>query len=394
MAVTAPETRPAPARQQPDWPDATEVARVRAALSALPPLVRAGDVRALRAQLARVAAGEAQVVQAGDCAEDPAECTPGYVARKRAVLDLLAGAMRMVTHRPVVRVGRMAGQFAKPRSRPTEWCNGIELPVYRGHMVNGPEPDPAARRPDPERLLAGYRAASEAMTHLGWRPGGGPDGPGHGPDAPVWTSHEALLLDYELPMLRPGDGDRPLLASTHWPWIGERTRQVDGAHVDLLARVDNPVACKVGPGMTADELTALCERLDPLREPGRLTLIARMGAGAVADRLPPLVAAARASGHPVIWLCDPLHGNTVSTPDGVKTRVVTTVEREVREFQRAVTEAGGVAGGLHLETTPDDVAECVAAEGPGGPAAGKYTSFCDPRLNPAQAVSVVSAWRG
>ncbi|UQI47436.1 3-deoxy-7-phosphoheptulonate synthase [Streptomyces sp. HU2014] len=383
-------TRLKPAPQQPDWRDAPQVQRVRDELAARPALVRSADVRTLRAHLAQVARGESQVVQAGDCAEDPAECTSGYVARKAGLLDVLAGVMKMITHKPVVRAGRMAGQFAKPRSRPTEHVGGTELPVYRGHMVNSPEPHPERRRPDPQRLLSGYLAASEAMSHLGWlaparRSGVCP---------PVWTSHEALLLDYELPMVRPDESGRALLTSTHWPWIGERTRQVDGAHVALLAEVANPVACKVGPGMDPDELLTLCELLDPGREHGRLTLIARMGADAVSERLPALVEAVRAEGHPVIWLTDPMHGNTVTAPDGLKTRLLDTVVREVRGFQCSVRTAGGVAGGLHLETTPEDVTECVRDESGLGHVGDKYTSFCDPRLNPAQAIEVVSAWQG
>ncbi|WP_020669517.1 3-deoxy-7-phosphoheptulonate synthase [Amycolatopsis nigrescens] len=376
------------ARQQPQWEDDAQVLSVRRELAALPGLVDAEAVRTLRSILAGVATGQAHVVQAGDCAEDPAECTPGYVARKAGLLDVLAGVLKMNTHRPVVRAGRIAGQFAKPRSRPTELVGDVELPVYRGHMVNSPEPDPDGRRADPRRLLSGYRAASDAIELLGWRDARSRIEP------PVWTSHEALLMDYEMPMLRQDEQGRPLLTSTHWPWIGERTRQVDGAHVAMLADVVNPLACKVGPNTTTDELVALCERLDPGREPGRLTLIARMGAEAVTRLLVPLVVAVRAAGHPVIWLCDPMHGNTVNTPAGLKTRFLETVIREVEGFQLAVGAAGGVAGGLHLETTPDDVTECVRGDAGVGQVGDKYTSLCDPRLNPRQAVDVVSAWNG
>ncbi|MET9467338.1 MULTISPECIES: 3-deoxy-7-phosphoheptulonate synthase [unclassified Streptomyces] len=378
------------ALQQPQWSDPLQVQRVRRTLEARPPLARAEDIRTLRSLLGRVATGDAMMVQAGDCAEDVNEHTPGYVARKAAVLDLLAGTLRIATHRPVVRVGRIAGQFAKPRSSPTEWIGGVELPSYRGDMVNGPEPDAENRRPDPLRILAGYMAANDIVENLGWKT----RTEGQGIEAPVWTSHEALLLDYELPMLRRDGSGGTYLGSTHLPWIGERTRQVDGAHVALLADVFNPVACKVGPGMTPEELLALCERLDPARDPGRLTLIARMGAGLVADRLPPLVEAVRAAGHPVIWLTDPMHGNTVTAPDGNKTRMLATIVREVRGFQQAVLAGGGVAGGLHLETTPDDVTECATDEAALARVGEKYTSRCDPRLNPGQAVHVVSAWNG
>ncbi|KUH39553.1 MULTISPECIES: 3-deoxy-7-phosphoheptulonate synthase [Streptomyces] len=377
------------ALQQPEWPDAAEAEGVRAELARRPALVRPADLKTLRGFLARVAAGEALVVQAGDCAEDFGERAPGDVARKAALLDLLAGVLRMNTAKPVVRVGRIAGQFTKPRSRPTETLNGLELPSYRGHMVNGPEPDPEVRRGDPRRVLTGYGVAREIMGHLGWRTGA----TGHDLIAPlVWTSHEALLLDYELPMLREDDEGRLFLGSTHWPWIGERTRRVDGAHVALLSRVGNPVACKIGPTVTPSELLALCARLDPRREPGRLTLIARMGADRVAERLPPLVAAVRSAGHPVVWLTDPMHGNTVTAPGGAKTRRVKAIAEEVAGFQGAVTAERGVCGGLHLETTPDDVTECVSRDADLGRVGDKYTSLCDPRLNPRQAVAVLSAW--
>lgn len=343
----------------------------------------------LRVLLSQVAAGEAHVMQVGDCAEDPAESTGDHVARKAGLLNMLAGALEMESGKPVVRVGRIAGQYAKPRSQPLEQVGDLKLPVYRGHMVNSPEPDPALREPDPERILTGYQSAYDIMGHLGWRAPRAHTLIG----APVWTSHEALLLDYEIPMVRRDEQGRLMLASTHWPWIGERTRQVDGAHVALLAQVANPVACKVGPRMTPDELRVLCERLDPARTPGRLTLIARMGADSVAERLPPLVEAVRAAGHPVLWLSDPMHGNTVTTPGGVKTRFVSSVTYEIERFQTAVATAGGVPGGLHLETTPDDVSECVTDESGIDRVGTLYTSFCDPRLNPAQALASVGAWR-
>ncbi|CAL9569845.1 Phospho-2-dehydro-3-deoxyheptonate aldolase [Actinosynnema sp. ALI-1.44] len=381
------EGSPRIALQQPDWDDRELVHRVRATLAARPGLVTSDEVAQLRATLALVAAGGAHVVQAGDCAEDPAECEAGYVARKAGLLDLLAGVMKMATHRPVVRIGRIAGQFAKPRSSPTEVVGGVTLPSFRGHMVNSPEPDAEGRRHDVRRVLAGYDAARTVTTLLGW--GGGGSRP---IDPPMWTSHEALLLDYEIPLLRRDHTGRTFLASTHLPWIGDRTRQVDGAHVDLLAGVANPIACKVGPSMTTDELLELTDRLDPHREPGRLTLISRMGAKLVTERLPALVAAVRAAGHPVIWLCDPMHGNTALTPDGLKTRYVETVVTEIERFQLVLRAEGGVAGGLHLETTPDDVTECAYDESGADRVSDKYTSYCDPRLNPDQAVAAVAAW--
>ncbi|WP_282697093.1 3-deoxy-7-phosphoheptulonate synthase [Streptomyces sp. CC208A] len=381
--------RTLPAPQQPDWSDEQRVSQVRDELAHMPPLVDAEAVHRLSDLLLEAAAGHVQIMQAGDCAEDPAECNPSDIARKAALLDVLAGTMKLASPKPVLRVGRLAGQFGKPRSRPTEIVGGVELPVYRGHMVNRPEPDPEGRRPDPAHLLSGYRAASDAMHHLGWR-----TPRRHRLEPPVWTSHEALLLDYELPLLRREPDGSLLLTSTHWPWIGERTRQVDGAHVALLAAVSNPVACKVGPGIAVDELLALCEKLDPGRRSGRLTLIARMGAEAAAERLPELVRAVASAGHPVIWLSDPMHGNTVSGPNGLKTRFLETVVREIDAFQQAVRENGGTAGGLHLETTPETVTECVRNASYLDRVGEKYLSFCDPRLNPAQAVEAVSAWRG
>ncbi len=223
------------------------------------------------------------------------------------------------------------------------------------------------------------------MAHLGW---GRPDGMEH----PVWTSHEALVLDYELPLLRRTADGRLLLASTHWPWIGERTRRIDGPHVALLAQVLNPVAVKVGPGIGTDELLALCGLLDPEHRPGRLTLIVRMGAEAVTERLPALVRAVRSAGHPVVWLVDPMHGNTVVTQSGYKTRYVRTLQREVRAFRAVLAEEGAFPGGVHLETTPDQVTECVLDEWDADRVGKVYTSFCDPRLTVDQALEVLEAW--
>ena len=383
------EIRSAPARQQPDWADRARLDRVVEELHTRRPLVAAHDVRTLSSLLAAVAAGRALVVQAGDCAEDPQECGTADVARKRALLDLLAGTMRMAAHKPVLRVGRIAGQYAKPRSKSHEDVDGQSLPAYRGHMVNLPEPTAERREPDPERILDCYASADLIVNRLGWWGRREPL-----LDAAVWTSHEALLLDYECPMLRQTSAGGLLLTSTHWPWIGERTRQPEGAHVAMLSRVVNPVSCKLGPSTTPDEALELCALLDPHRTPGRLTFIARMGADNVADRLPPLVKAVRAAGHPVIWLSDPMHGNTLTTPDGFKTRYTETVIREVRGFQWAVSKAGGVAGGLHLETTPDEVTECVHDASEIERVGHKYTSLCDPRLNPVQAVLVAAAWQG
>ncbi|MFE2457250.1 3-deoxy-7-phosphoheptulonate synthase [Streptomyces sp. NPDC059402] len=371
--------RARPARQQPDWPEPGAVAAVTGELAGAPGLVSGSDAAALRAELAGAAAGRLRVLQAGDCAEIPDRATAERTARTGELLHSLGEAFAARAGRPVVTVGRIGGQYAKPRSEPVEVRDGRELPVFRGHLVNDPAFEAGARRPDPYRMLVGYRAAATVADVLaGVRPR-------------VWTSHEALVLDYEVPLLRR-EPEGLVLTSTHWPWIGDRTRQLDGAHVELLSRVVNPVAVKVGPAMTAAELAALCERLDPDREPGRLTLIARLGAGRVDSLLPGLVAAVRRAGHPVVWLCDPMHGNTLRGPGGRKIRVVGSLVSEVRGFHAAVTAERGTPGGLHLEVTADPVVECVsdATESPWP--AGAPEPLCDPRLHPGQARQVVDAW--
>nr|WP_189543432.1 3-deoxy-7-phosphoheptulonate synthase [Streptomyces gelaticus] len=367
------------ALQQPEWVDRAALADVTARLAVSPPLVDAKSVRELRASLANVALGNGLVIQAGDCAEDPAERTAAHVRSKVALLNQLADRATDITGLPLTRVGRIAGQFAKPRSQPTELVDGRELPAFRGHMVNSPVPDPLLRQPQPRRILEGYHAAREIMTHLNR-------------DTQVRTSHEALLLDYELPMVRRDELGHTFLTSTHWPWIGNRTRSPEGAHVALLAQVFNPVACKIGPGIAENELLALCERLDPDRVPGRLTLIARMGAGGATEQLTSLAKVVRVADHPVIWLIDPMHGNTVNTPGALKTRLIQDVISEVRQAREAICGAGGVVGGLHIETTPEHITECVYDSGQLDLVGERYTTFCDPRLNPGQALLVVTEW--
>ncbi|EHY91161.1 3-deoxy-7-phosphoheptulonate synthase [Saccharomonospora azurea] len=373
-----------PARQQPEWPSEAPVEAVRRTLQVLPAVAEWHEIETLRSLLAEVATGSASMIQAGDCAEDPAQCTPSRVSAKAALVDDLAGALAP-DGGDVVRVGRIAGQFGKPRSQDWEEVGDMLLPVFRGFAVNAGEADPEARRPDPNRLLSCYHAALDAATTL--RERAAEDG--SRPHRRLWTSHEALLLDYETPFLRRDPWNRPLLTSTHLPWVGERTRQLDGAHIRLLSTVVNPVACKIGPRMTPEELLALCARLDPHRSPGRLTLIARLGADRVAEVLPGLVAAVRDAGHPVIWLCDPMHGNTITAPDGRKTRLVHTMRREIRLFREVLDAARVRAAGLHLEATPEAVGECVADDSEldrvGVPA---YSTACDPRLNSEQAIEL------
>ncbi|MFD7660701.1 3-deoxy-7-phosphoheptulonate synthase [Actinosynnema sp. NPDC059797] len=369
--VLSERVRARPAAQRPPWPE-HRARRFRARLAGLPGLVTADEVAALGSALAEVVAGRRLVLQAGDHVEPFAECAPEHLVRKTALLDVLARALGR--SRPVARVGRFAGQFATSRSDPTEVVDGVELPVYRGDLVNAPQPDAHARRADPARLVAGYHAARTATAFLRER------GPW------TWTGHEALVLDYELPLVRRDERGAALLTSTHWPWLGDRTRDPGGAHVELLASVVNPVACEVGPGTDRDELLALCERLDPDRVPGRLTLIARLGADRVSAVLLPLVTAVRAAGHPVIWLCDPVRGNGAVDAGGDEDRLVDAAVREVADFRATVRVAGAVAGGLHLGTTPDHAA------GRRWNGSATRTSPRGPLLDPGQALAVVAAW--
>ncbi|BFU44962.1 3-deoxy-7-phosphoheptulonate synthase [Krasilnikovia sp. MM14-A1004] len=369
-----------PAREQPDWRGHPDRPRYVAALRASPPLVTERDIVTAHRAIAAVAAGDARLLQAGDCAESFAESDPASTAAKVAVLADLGDLVARRTGDEVVLFGRLAGQYAKPRSHPTEVVDGVELPVFRGHLVNAPEADPQARVADPRRLIEAYRASARVMAGLGVHRGDG------GP----WASHEALVLDYESPQVRRGEwsGDR-YLSSTHLPWIGERTRQLDHAHVRLLATVANPVACKVGPGATPDEVVALCAALDPGRTPGRLTLIARMGAERI-DALAPIARAVHRAGHPVVWLSDPMHGNTVRTESGEKTRHLATMIREASRFRTTLEALGLHPGGLHLEVATTGVTECVGGPVPDEGSVGeRYESLCDPRLNPAQAHELI-----
>ncbi|MEV7024432.1 3-deoxy-7-phosphoheptulonate synthase, partial [Kitasatospora sp. NPDC093558] len=317
--------RERPVHQQPRWPEPRLLRQVTGWLAGGRGLAGPAEVAALRRALARVARGEAQVVQAGDCAETLDEHDHDSIA---AAVRLVGGAAELLsgaTGLPVIPVGRIAGQYGKPRSNDTERVGGLELPVFRGFLVNSTEPLAQARRPDPMRLVRGYEhsLATVGLLREAAARGAAPRGallPGPGGPA-LWTSHEALVLDYEEAFVRRDpQTDEWYLTSTHLPWIGARTAGADDAHVRFLAGVANPVGVKVGPGLAADRLLAVCERLDPDRRAGRLVLISRIGAGQVAERLPDLVAAVRGAGHPVVWLCDPMHGNTVAGPGGLKTR--------------------------------------------------------------------------
>ncbi|MGW1836516.1 3-deoxy-7-phosphoheptulonate synthase [Streptomyces sp. NPDC002067] len=375
--------------QQPSWADPARRDEVCADLSGRPVLTRLPDLLQLRRELAGVAAGDSLVLQAGDCAESFAECTPEHAARKAEAIARLAGALAGPTGLPVVRIGRLAGQFAKPRSAPTENVDGRLLPAFRGHIVNSEDPVPAARRHDPDRMLRAYRAAKTVADALDER-----HGPSPAPGERTWISHEALVMDYETALVRFNESTGGwFLGSTHLPWIGERTRHSEGAHVRLLADVLNPVACKVSGKATVRDLLDVVERLDPKREPGRLTLIARFGKDDVRKLLPELARAVKNAGHPVVWLCDPMHGNTYKAANGLKTRSLADISDEIRGFVSALREAGVRPGGLHLEAAAESVTECVGADVPDEAAlTSRYTSLCDPRLNPVQADLAVNTF--
>jgi 3-deoxy-7-phosphoheptulonate synthase len=366
--------RDKPTAHQPDWPDSCELARARLQLASAPPLTTPEDVRAVRTALAEVAGSRAYVVQGGDCAEPFGVAARRGALAKDRILGALAERISRAIDVPVLTVGRLAGQFAKPRSEPTEVVDGQVVPTFRGLAVNSPHPVAALRVPDARRMITAYRTARAVM------------GEPHG----MWVSHEALLLDYEEALVRtdPRTGSS-YLASTHFPWIGERTRDPDGGHVAFLSGIDNPVGCKIGPTAVPEDVAALCAKLDPEREPGRLTLICRLGPRA-RTLLPPLVRAVREAGHPVVWMCDPMHANTRITNAGVKTRYLDDVVGEAAAFHETVGELGEWPGGLHLELAGEDVTECVGGSRVPDESAlsRRYTSLCDPRLNNEQALLV------
>jgi 3-deoxy-7-phosphoheptulonate synthase len=393
-----------------------------------------GETRELTGQLAEVAAGRAFLLQAGDCAESFDTSADSIRDRLRVILQM-AVVLTYYTGVPVVKVGRIAGQFAKPRSSDTETIDGVELPSFRGHIINDIGFTADERTADPERLLTAYNRAAATLNLLRAFTKGGfadlsrvhqwnrefvassPAGQRYEALAEeieravqfmsacginsetltdlrqvdFYTSHEALLLGYEEALTRQDSltGDW-VDCSAHMLWIGERTRQLDGAHVAFLRGVANPLGCKVGPTATADDVIALCQTLNPDRIPGRLTLVTRMGATKVVDVLPSLLSAVKESGHPVVWVCDPMHGNTFTADDGRKTRHFEDVLAEVSGFFAAHRYAGTHPGGVHLELTGDDVTECLGggAEVVTADLASRYETMCDPRLNGSQSVDL------
>jgi 3-deoxy-7-phosphoheptulonate synthase len=427
--------RDLPAAQQPDWPDPAALDGAVKTLSTLPPLVFAGEARDLTGRLGKVAAGEAFLLQAGDCAESFDAFSADAIRDKLKVILQMAVVLTYSSGVPLVKVGRIAGQFAKPRSAPTETVDGTELPSFRGHMVNDIGFTAAARAADPERLLTAYHQSAATMNLLRAFTKGGfadltkvhawnqefvassaegrryeelADGIDRalrfmaacGIDTPsspelhttdISTSHEALILGYEEALTRQDSltGDW-FACSAHMLWIGERTRQLDGAHVHFLSGVGNPVGCKIGPSVTPDEVLALCEALNPARIPGRLTLITRMGADAIEAKLVTLLEAVQESGHPVAWACDPMHGNTFTAPSGRKTRHLDAVLAEIAGFFRAHRSVGTWPGGVHIELTGDDVTECLggAEEILDADLDTRYETMCDPRLNGRQSLDL------
>jgi 3-deoxy-7-phosphoheptulonate synthase len=427
--------RARPAGQQPDWPDAAALDAARADLRRQPPLVFAGEARQLRESLAAVAAGEAFLLQAGDCAESFDAFSADNIRDKLKVILQMAVVLTYSTGVPAVKVGRIAGQFAKPRSAATESRDGVELPAFRGDMVNDFAFDATARRPDPQRMVRSYHQSAATLNLLrAFTKGGYADlsrvhqwnleyvatsREGRRYEAVAqeidralrfmgacgidlaaemqlhqvdfFTAHEALVLEYEEELTRRDSlTGRWYDCSAHLLWAGERTRQPSGAHVEFLSGVENPVGVKIGPDATPEDVLALCERLDPARQPGRLVLYSRIGADRIEERLPPLLRAVRMSGHPVVWACDPMHGNTFVHDSGYKTRRFEDVMRELRSFFAVCESAGVWPGGVHVELTGENVTECLGGteEVLGDHLEHRYDTMCDPRLNARQSLDL------
>ncbi len=423
--------RTLPIKQQPQWTDLDAVAAASAELAALPPLVFAGEVDQLRARLARAASGEAFLLQGGDCAETFAGATAEQIRNRIKTVLQMAVVLTYGASMPVVKMGRMAGQFAKPRSKDTETRGDVTLPAYRGDIVNGYDFTDASRQADPGRLLKGYHTAASTLNLIraftqggfadlrevhSWNKGFAQNPANQryerlateidraikfmeaaGADfdelrrVEFYTGHEGLLMDYERPMTRiDSRTGTPYNTSAHFLWIGERTRDLDGAHVDYFSRIRNPIGVKLGPNTSTDDALALIDKLDPEREPGRLTFITRMGSSKIREALPPLLEAVRDSGALPLWVTDPMHGNGITTPTGYKTRRFDDVVDEVRGFFEAHRAVGTFPGGIHVELTGDDVTECLGGSEMIDEAtlATRYESLCDPRLNHMQSLEL------
>jgi len=419
------------AAQQPTWPDQSAVAEVRAILAKYPPLVFAGEVDILKDRISQAAQGKAFLLQGGDCAETFVDATADRIRNRVKTLLQMAVVLTYGASMPVIKMGRMAGQFAKPRSSDMETREELTLPAYRGDAVNGYDFTLESRTPDPKRLLQAYNTSSSTLNLIRAFTMGGfadlrsvhewnkgfIDNPANSRyetmakdidraikfmaacganfnelrTTEFYTSHEGLLFDYERPMTRiDSRTGTPYDTSAHFIWIGERTRQLDGAHVDFLSRVRNPLGVKLGPNTSVDDVMALIEKLDPNHEPGRLTFITRMGAGKIREALPKLVEAVRDAGFQPLWITDPMHGNGITTVNGYKSRRFDDVMNEVRGFFEVHRDLGTFPGGVHVELTGDDVAECL-----GGSEhideitlESRYESLCDPRLNHSQSLEL------
>ncbi|MEY4078289.1 MAG: hypothetical protein RIS80_58 [Actinomycetota bacterium] len=420
-----------PAAQQPTWPNADAVLDARVKLAKLPPLVFAGEVDILRARLASAAEGKAFLLQGGDCAETFADATADRIRNRVKTLLQMAVVLTYGASMPVIKMGRMAGQFAKPRSSNDETREGVTLPAYRGDAVNGYDFTLESRTANPERLLNAYHTSASTLNLIrAFTQGGFADlrsvhewnrgfttNPANvryeslaqeidraikfmaacGADfdalktTEFYVSHEALLFDYERPMTRiDSRTGTPYSTSGHFVWIGERTRQLDGAHVDFMSRIRNPIGVKLGPSTSVDDVLALIDKLDPNREPGRLTFISRMGAPKIREALPKLVEAVRDSGANPLWITDPMHGNGITTKNGYKSRRFDDVMDEVAGFFEVHRAAGTVPGGIHVELTGDDVAECLGGSEQIDESTleERYESLCDPRLNHSQSLEL------
>ncbi|MFM8945784.1 MAG: class II 3-deoxy-7-phosphoheptulonate synthase [Actinomycetota bacterium] len=427
-----------PVVQQPDWPDEGDLDRALKQIASYPPLVFAGEARSLQNALAQVSAGNAFLLQAGDCAESFDDFSANNIREKLRVILQMAVVLTYSLGVPTVKVGRIAGQFAKPRSSATEKIGDLEIPSFRGHIVNDPTPTPAARIPDPDRLVQAYHQSASTLNLVraftkggfadlsrvhAWTQefvGSSPEGQRYeqlateidralrfmracGVDTEntsslhevdVFTSHEALLLGYEEALTRQDSLTGGWYdCSAHMLWIGERTRQLVGAHVEFLRGVGNPGGCKIGAATDVEYVLELCQALNPARVPGRLTLISRMGADKVEDALRPLLRAVTDAGHPVVWACDPMHANTFTSTSGHKTRHFDDILREISGFVNAHRAEGTWPGGIHVELTGDNVTECLggADDLQVADLVDRYHTVCDPRLNARQGLDLAFA---
>jgi len=420
-----------PAVQQPTWLDQAELERVKVELSILPPLVFAGEVDTLRSRLADAAAGKAFLMQGGDCAETFVDATADRIRNRVKTLLQMALVLTYGSSMPVIKMGRMAGQMAKPRSSNDETREGVTLPAYRGDAVNGYEFTAESRAHDPQRLLKAYHTSASTLNLVRAFTTGGfadlrsvhewnkgfADNPANaryeslageidraikfmaacGADfnelrtTEFYVSHEGLLFDYERPLTRiDSRTGLPYDTSGHFIWIGERTRQLDHAHIDFMSKIRNPIGVKLGPNTQPDDVRELIERLDPNREPGRLTFITRMGATKIREAMPKLVEAVKGTDANPLWITDPMHGNGITTSNGYKSRRFDDVMDEVRGFFEVHRAAGTVPGGIHIELTGDDVAECLGGSEHINEAEleSRYESLCDPRLNHMQSLEL------